>query len=227
VSQERQSWQRSLGLVLLAATAIGGLVLVGWGIGELVVGPLDTSVGGIDRDVIETVSSWRTPWLTEVMRKVTFFGSTVWLVGSLFVLVLVSIFVLHSQRWAAFAVGCMIGGFISTPVKDLVDRPRPALAPLLDLSNAAWPSAHAVSAAISMGAIAWFLVRGMRFPPQLVWPLAGIAIAMVGFTRIYLGVHWPSDIVAGWALGLAWVAIVTAIVRPDAGTKPSAGVAES
>jgi membrane-associated phospholipid phosphatase len=195
---------------------MAGLVLAGWVIGELIAGPLGSSAGAPDEEIVSWVDPWRTPWLTTFMRKATFFGSTAWLVASLSLVVVAALVWIRSRRWAAFAVGCMIGGYISTIVKALVDRPRPDIDPLIDLSSAAFPSGHALTSAIAFGAIAFFLVHAARLPIALVWGVAGLCIAVVGFTRVYLGVHWPTDVIGGWLLGGGWVLGMTWILRPEA-----------
>lgn len=201
---------------VVALAVMAGLVLAGWGIGELIAGPLDSSVGALDEAIVSWVDSWRTPCLTSLMRKATFFGSTAWLVGSLSLIVVAALVWGRSRRWAAFAVGCMVGGYISTIVKALVDRQRPAFDQLIDLSSAAFPSGHALTAAIAFVAIAFFLVHAAKLPRRLVWTAAGMSVGVVGFTRVYLGVHWPTDVIGGWLLGAAWVAAMVLVVRPQA-----------
>jgi undecaprenyl-diphosphatase len=195
--------------------ALAGLILAGWGVGELVSGPLDPTVGALDRDIVDSVATWRGPGLTAFMKKATFFGSTAWLIGSLAVVVVVALYSVRSPRWAVFAVGCMIGGFISTIVKALVERPRPDIEPLLHIESAAFPSGHALAAAIAFGAVGLFLTRVTRLPRMAVWLGAALCAGIVGLTRTYLGVHWPTDVIGGWLLGAAWVAVVALVVRPE------------
>jgi undecaprenyl-diphosphatase len=205
-------------VALIVAMAV--LIGFGWGVGELVTGPLDSTVGAWDRSAIETLATWRSPGLTSFMERATFFGSSAWLIGSLTVVVLVATFWIRSRRWAAFAVGCMVGGFISTIVKVLVDRPRPDLDPLVTLDQPSFPSGHALSAAITFVAIGFLLTSAPRLPrlPScamwVVWVGVCLCAGLVGFTRPYLGVHWPTDVVAGWLLGAAWVVAVAFVVRP-------------
>jgi undecaprenyl-diphosphatase len=190
------------------------VVVVAWGLGELISGPLDSTIGAMDRSLVTSVAEWRSPALTTFMRAATFFGSSVWLVGSLTAVVVVVVLQTRSPRWAAFAVGCMIGGFISTIVKRLVDRPRPDIDPLVDLESAAFPSGHALSSAIAFLAIAYVLIHLTRLPRRLVWTGAILCTGIVGFTRVYLGVHWPTDVIGGWLAGAVWVAVVAFVVRP-------------
>ena len=203
---------------LLLLLCAGLLVLAGWAVGELVAGPLDSTSAGFDREVVQSAQDLRESWLTDLMEKATFFGSTVWLLLALTGAVLVAVIGMRSPRWAAFFVGCMAGGFISTVVKRLVDRPRPSFDPLHELLNAAFPSGHALTSAIAFGALGFFLVRGRGLDPKVVWPSAVACAFLVGLTRIYLGVHWPTDVLGGWALGAGWVAAVALIVRPGVST---------
>lgn len=102
---------------------------------------------------------------------------------------------------------------VQVAVKQLVERPRPPAG--LALSHAtgfAFPSGHATDAAAVYGILAVLLARsGRRAARVAAWAAAAGLIALVGLSRLYLGVHWLSDVVAGAALGIAWlVAMFTA-----------------
>ncbi len=123
-------------------------------------------------------------------------------------------------RWPIFFVAVMLGvNQLVLIVKPIVDRPRPPLAiePMYETASKAFPSGHATAAAACFGAIALLLVTSLPTPwSVLMGTLCGVVILIVGVTRVYLGVHWPSDVIAGWAMGFAWVAIVRAATHPVA-----------
>jgi undecaprenyl-diphosphatase len=101
-----------------------------------------------------------------------------------------------------------LGGWgLSTALKDLFGRPRPSIVPhLTHVGSASFPSGHAMLSAIiylTLGALLARLVA--RRSLKLYFILVAVIVSLlVGSTRIYLGVHYPSDVLAGWAAGLVW-----------------------
>jgi membrane-associated phospholipid phosphatase len=99
-------------------------------------------------------------------------------------------------------------------VKAAVARPRPTLpTPVYTAPGLSFPSGHAQSAVVGWTLLAWLLMR--RLPCRWRWlPLltAAVAILAIGFSRVALGVHYPSDVLAGFALGGAWVASALALI---------------
>lgn len=108
-------------------------------------------------------------------------------------------------------VGVLLGGLLPTLVKQLVGRPRPIdeLVPLLDPS---FPSGHAF--AITVGVVAALILAHRRLPGGRFTAAVGcLLIALVCFSRVALAVHYPSDVVAGSSLGLAWICLVAVAVE--------------
>ena len=103
--------------------------------------------------------------------------------------------------WLVLSVGS--GRLLVEGIKLLVRRPRPPLADHLDaVSSWSFPSSH--SAGTMMTCLALALLAGGR------WPALAVALAMaglVGWSRVALGVHWPSDVLAGWGFGLVWIGL--------------------
>jgi undecaprenyl-diphosphatase len=146
-------------------------------------------------------------WFEEAARDVTALGSTV--VQALLTLAVVGFLMIQRKYHATvFVCVAVIGGVaISQALKLGFSRPRPELVSHgMDVFTASFPSGH------SMTSAATYLVLGAllaRLQPtavvkSYVMSLAvGIAL-LVGLSRVYLGVHWPTDVVAGWAAGSAW-----------------------
>jgi undecaprenyl-diphosphatase len=100
------------------------------------------------------------------------------------------------------------GRLLAFVVKTSIDRPRPPLADhLVAVHSASFPSEHAFNAVVTYGLLA--LLSGSRLAY-----LAAVAIAaLIGLSRIVLGVHWPTDVIAGWSLGVAWLCLCWGLSR--------------
>jgi membrane-associated phospholipid phosphatase len=123
------------------------------------------------------------------------------------------LYVRHRRRLAAFvAVTMTAGSLLGVLLKVLIRRPRPVFAdPVAHASGYAFPSGHALNVAVAAG-IVLVLLR-FRWP---VWVVAGAAVAITGFCRVALGVHWTTDVVGGWLLGAVVVAVAAALTKPYA-----------
>ncbi|MDX2851991.1 phosphatase PAP2 family protein [Streptomyces sp. PA03-3a] len=110
-----------------------------------------------------------------------------------------------------------LGWVIQQAAKALVGRERPRWPdPVDSAAFAAFPSGHATTAALVCGALLWLL---LRVPARSLWFVAACAVAFVsvvgvGFTRVYLGVHWPSDVLGGWLLAAAVLTGTAALCEP-------------
>ncbi|MCZ7461708.1 phosphatase PAP2 family protein [Streptomyces sp. WMMC940] len=110
--------------------------------------------------------------------------------------------------WVAAA--SLLGAAVQQILKVLVGRQRPVWTEPVDSAHyAAFPSGHAMTATVTCGLLLWLLARtgagpGLRRTAAL---LAAVSVLGVGFTRLYLGVHWLTDVLAGWLLGICVVAV--------------------
>ncbi|ODA68085.1 phosphatidylglycerophosphatase B [Methyloligella halotolerans] len=146
-------------------------------------------------------------WLEETARDVTAFGSTFALI---FISLVVFFWLLMSKRPHAallLSIALVGGTILNNALKFIFDRPRPDLvAHGTEVFTLSFPSSHAMLSAtvyLTLGVIV------MRYSSALRLKVYAISVAlllalMVGISRIYLGVHWPTDVIAGWAVGAAW-----------------------
>jgi membrane-associated phospholipid phosphatase len=159
----------------------------------------------------ESVES-RTDLLTAAAVAVTNLGSTV-AMGVLAVAVGIWLWFAGRRADAVLAVGAMSGAaLVFRGLKELLDRPRPPLDDrLVHATNESLPSGHATMAIVVIGTLVVLAWSG-RSPAGRAVMLAAAAlwVGAVGLTRLYLGVHWFSDVVAGWLVGGAWLAVCVA-----------------
>lgn len=146
-------------------------------------------------ELIKAIQQIHGPVLDSIMQAITFFGSED------FYLLLLPALVWSIDYQVGIRLGIILlfSSYLNTDIKDLFQQPRPfTLDPAVKLSEAdgySLPSGHAQSATVVWGSLGVW-VRKTWF-----WALAILLIVLVGFSRIYLGVHFPTDVLAGWAIG--------------------------
>ncbi|MER9442670.1 phosphatase PAP2 family protein [Mesorhizobium sp. M0340] len=195
---------------------LAGLVIAGglWGFEELMELARATTPHAFDTEILLAFRKAGQPdnpigpaWLEGAMRDVTSLGS-----ASVLVLITAAMIVyllLIRRPGAALLMFVAVAGgqLLSSVLKFDIDRPRPDLVShLADVASLSFPSGHAMLSAVT------YLTLGSmaaRFLPGLttkiyVLVLAVLTTVVVGISRIYLGVHWPSDVLAGWCAGFAW-----------------------
>jgi undecaprenyl-diphosphatase len=223
------------GLPLTATLVLAGLCA--WTFGGLTQDVLThQDMSRLDPRVHAFVVAHRTGWLTLVMRNVTWLGSSFVLVP---LLMIVTAVLLRRWRvraaiylWAAY-LGAVV---LYTLAKQIVDRPRPPAAELIGrASGPAFPSGHSTQAIAAWGMLAVVALSGRsRRTRVALLSAAAVVVLLVGASRVYLGAHWLTDVLAGYALGGAWLALILALYlrrgtdlpaprrKPTAGTGPDA-----
>jgi membrane protein DedA with SNARE-associated domain/membrane-associated phospholipid phosphatase len=177
-----------------------------------------------DRPVLDRLVAHRTSALTAVLRVVTDLGGTA--VLTIVGLLVAAVVARQTRSWrpvAFLAVTAAGSSLLTVAAKTLVGRPRPPAATRLVTANgSAFPSGHALNTAAIIGACAVVLWTYRR---ARIWATTGAAVVvlLVGFSRLYLGVHWLTDVLAGYALGVGWLAAVTTafhLTRPEPAEPP-------
>ena len=195
----------------LALTLALGLIIIG----GLLVGLLAFLMRSSDRlvDIDNDVGQWgvdnATKWSTDALQLVTELGGTYFVVGAL-ILVAVLEYLRVPNRWVpVFLVTAVAGEIVVVnTIKEILDRVRPTFNPIAETLGPSFPSGHSGLAAAFYAAAALVLAR--RRSPRTRALLAGGAVAIavaVACSRVLLGVHWMSDVMAGLALGWAWFGI--------------------
>jgi undecaprenyl-diphosphatase len=147
------------------------------------------------------------PAFEEAMRDITALGG--FTVLTLVTVVATLAFLIH-RRWAhatVMAGTALAAQLCSSLLKSFYDRPRPDLVPHgVDVYSASFPSGHSMLSAATYLTLAALIasLETKRRSKVLVFGLALILMAAIGFSRVYMGVHWPSDVLAGWCAGAAW-----------------------
>jgi undecaprenyl-diphosphatase len=185
-----------------------------WGFIELTDFVEDREVHHFDQTLL---LSMRTPgdtsdpigpqWVEEMGRDLTALGGFTILTGLTIATFGVALFFRKPKLAALIAVSIFSGMLIMKFAKSSFDRPRPDLVPHgVVVSNASFPSGHTTMAAIVYLTLGVLLARTQTNRALRIYiiSLSAIIAILVGVSRVYLGVHWPTDVLAGWTLGAAW-----------------------
>ena len=198
----------TLGLSLTASLAL--IALAGWALGAVTQDVLSSeSLNAVDRPVLRFFVRHREAWLTTTNKLVTSLGSPAVLIPLVVVMGL-------AWRWRAQtwrALGLLAGAYggaegLFELIKVLVGRPRPPVAmAVAHFSGSAFPSGHAALSAAVWGSLAALAAAATpRWARKVAaWTTAVLIAGLVGETRLYLGAHWLTDVVGGWALGAFWL----------------------
>jgi undecaprenyl-diphosphatase len=159
-------------------------------------------VHGIDRGLMGAAGHFREGPITPIMKAASIVGDT----GGRIAMTLAAMgWLLWKRRRgdALWLLAVVIGGtLLNTALKQVFAAPRPDLMPHLDIVRGySFPSGHAAGNMIFFGALA------MLWRNRFILMLSAFAILLIGVSRVWLGVHWPSDVLAGWVEGLGWLAL--------------------
>jgi undecaprenyl-diphosphatase len=155
-------------------------------------------------------------WLEIVFRDITSLGGTT--VLTLLTAIVVGYLLIERKRAAAalVVVAVSLGAVLSTALKDLFARPRPDLvAHLVDVSTLSFPSGHAMLSAVTYLTLGALLARAHPDASSRLYILStSLALTLlIGISRVYLGVHYPTDVLAGWSAGAAWAILCWLVSR--------------
>lgn len=203
-----RKYPRKLLLVLAGAAVVFGAMIISFV--ALVDEVREGDTLRYDEAILYAVNSHSTPFLDTAMRIVTDFGS----VGVAIAVAIGAVIYMikrHTYRALFLLVGVGGAGLLSVLLKLLFERPRPELWERLVVEMSfAFPSGHAMaSSALAFSAIALFWKTRHRW-----WVVAGASVYMlvIAYSRLYLGVHYPTDILGGWLISGAWILLVVTLM---------------
>jgi undecaprenyl-diphosphatase len=202
-----RSFYAAAGLTLSAGLAVALLGL--WGLSGLTEEVLEGDTERFDHAVLLWLNGRATPWLDQAALEVTALGDT--LVVMLLTVVSATLLWVVGQRAYAWLVMLAVGGaaVINPTLKAIFGRERPRVFEWVvpnGTSSAAYPSGHALMSMVTLVTLAFIVHRlsAARWTSVLAMVVAGVLILLIGLSRLYLGVHYPSDVLAGYVVGFAW-----------------------
>ncbi len=227
-SREKQPDVTSMPWLIAAAGMFAGaILLVAW-LGDMI---SDGAHFAFDQNILLWARGGianGTPvgplWFRAAMVDITALGGTTALV---LIVTLVSGFLMIRYYWFTLALvlaGTVSGSIVVVLIKNLVGRERPTLTDhLVQVSSLSFPSGHAANSAIVYLTMAVLINRTVsdRIGQAYISAAAVLLVGLIGFSRVYVGVHWPSDVLAGWAFGTLWAVAWWAIGKWAADSYPS------
>jgi undecaprenyl-diphosphatase len=175
---------------------------------------MKTDFIGFDTLISQSIYNVRTPTLTYLMMEISTLGSGTHIV----ITSLVGIIFLikkHKKESILFSLALIMGILINTVLKLLIHRPRPEFDPLILERMSSFPSGHAMNAFIFFSLMSYFSYHffNNKTLTIAVTVFSILCIFLVGFSRVYLGVHHPTDVLAGYIAGFWWFVTVLLIER--------------
>jgi undecaprenyl-diphosphatase len=169
------------------------------------------ALGGLDGTWRNWVLDHRSAVLTDVMIGASRFGSTPSLLA---IAAAVAAWLAWRRRRAesALIIAAAAGMLVGPLLKAVIGRPRPVTTDHLMLVNSwSYPSGHSLNSMLVFGILTVLALRG---PLRALVLLTGmVLIGTVGFSRVYLGVHWPSDVLGGWLIGALWLTVCLTVAH--------------
>jgi undecaprenyl-diphosphatase len=186
----------------------------------------DARVHGFDLEVQARVHGWATPGLTGVMKALTFLGSIRIFIPTLVVSLVVFLVTgpkvagrrVVRKRQVTAIFGLAVGGalVLNEFLKNYFHRARPVVPwSIGDEKTFSFPSGHSLFSMVLYGLIAYMVLerKSPAWHKVVVTAAAGAMTAGIGVSRIYLGMHWPTDVLAGWTTGFVWLCGVMGVDR--------------
>ena len=204
----------ALGIVLLAGAALA--VSGTWAFVQIADVVREGATQTFDDTVLEWMGAHQTPLVEKVMFEITLLGTGIVVMTIVFISAL--FLWLSDHRFSALllVIATWGGVLINSLLKNTFDRPRPQVFEWgAHVLTSSFPSGHAMSSTIAYGTVAYLAARlqKRRWARWLTFIIAGTLIVLISISRLYLGVHYPSDVLAGSLMGLAWAGFCMAILE--------------
>ncbi len=165
------------------------------------------SISAFDTNVVSYFAGSRLASLVETARLISYLGETVIVIAATAVITALLWYVFRHRTLALGLFVTVIGSGVSAYVlKLIVNRPRPfGILPAVVETSPSFPSGHATLSVALYGMGAYLLAKRYPSIAPLLYIAAAVFIVLIGLSRLYLGVHFPTDVLAGYLLGAFWI----------------------
>lgn len=178
---------------------------------------------GFDLAIRDAIHSWATPWLTRAMRGASELGEAGFVIPLGVLLALVLIWRRRARAAVTLGAAAIGGEILNATLKMAFHRARPeAFFGLPQPEHYSFPSGHAMDSVCFYGALAAILAAGSAYKAAY-WAFGIAAPLTIGFSRVYLGVHYPTDVLGGYAAAVVWLIVLFRVDRNIPKRLPPAG----
>ncbi|WP_174728776.1 phosphatase PAP2 family protein [Mesobacillus harenae] len=194
--------------VLLVLTGLVTSMFFVYLFAEIAEEMLEQELKTFDDAVIGFFRAIESSTLNQAMIFITELGS-VWFLATLSIITILTLWIKVKDKWGIlfFIIGIGGGGLLTRLLKYYYGRGRPSINPEIDAIGYSFPSGHSLGSLIFYGFITYFIIRS-ELKKSIKWVaacLAGLLVVLIGMSRIYLGAHFPSDVIAGHLAGAIWM----------------------
>jgi undecaprenyl-diphosphatase len=170
-----------------------------------------------DQKVMGLVQTYSSPFLDSIMILITAMGSK-WVIGLLLIACISLILLKQRNYWGTLISFLTVagGGILNLLLKGRFERERPEINRIIDADGFSFPSGHSMGSMIFYGFLGYLVFRSSKWKihSKLGWiTLLSMVIFLVGTSRVYLGVHYPSDVLAGFSAGFIWLILCISILE--------------
>ncbi|MEH7336423.1 phosphatase PAP2 family protein [Neobacillus drentensis] len=194
---------------LMMAFIVSFVCIIGFSLISLLIS--DQKIISFDRVVIQMIQDQESPGLTSVMKVFTFIGSASFVIILSLALMFFLYKVLHHRIELILFITAILGSAcLNGILKNIFQRVRPDLHRLIEIGGYSFPSGHAMSAFTVYGIITFLLWRHIpnKWGRSILIVFSIVMILSIGISRIYLGVHYPSDVIGGYFASGFWLAVL-------------------
>lgn len=203
------------GLVILAEIAAGIIfaVMSLWIFTKITDEVIERETAIFDNSIQSAIYSLRNPIATKIMATASFLGSKEFLFAISVILIIFFLAKNKKRTAITYTTILLLTAGLNNIIKLLIHRGRPDLLPLEKTSFYSFPSGHSMNSLVFYGLLAYFAYHYTRNKKVgiIVWIIALAIVVMIGFSRIYLGAHYPTDVIAGFVAGIFILASAIAI----------------
>ncbi|KKK39245.1 hypothetical protein WQ57_04845 [Mesobacillus campisalis] len=169
-----------------------------------------------DQKVVDFIRLSASPAMDAFMQGVTELGST-FMLGLLLLISMIWLYVKHKNIWSAlfYFLAVAGGGLLNLGLKSYFARERPSINVIIEADGFSFPSGHSMGSMTFYGFLSYLTLRSKRKPLSKAGlvTLFGSLILLIGMSRIYLGVHYPSDVLAGYTAGIVWLVLCISLLE--------------
>lgn len=165
-----------------------------------------------DDIIYDVIISLKSEVLTKILIFLTNLSSTKFIIGANILLV-IFIIIGKKTKLLLITISSITSGIVNTLLKNIISRPRPDILPMVIEDTFSYPSGHSMIAILFYGMTLYLVLKHKIKGYRIISVILGIYILCVGISRIYLGVHFPSDVIGGYLLGVIILLLLTELYK--------------